>query len=224
MKKFLGKFGMVLVLLTTFTVPSFAKAADQSIYSAMSLDQLAYSDVEHAPKEWKEKILAAREKLIYSESWTVDGQVSYELPDGTLKSLPEFSELFPGWDVPKVNTFKASDHPVALDDPIFTIMAASYVGYVYLFNPPVGQETPNFYAFTANTNRVTMEASTLPGSSYNAGYANLTNGTSVGWANNLALGSKFHLTNPVSGHSYAARASTYSTEGYALMSVYNNPI
>ena len=66
---------------------------------------LAYSDLENASPAKKEKILAARRKIIFQvDSWYDDmgGVYSAKIDpkSKTWKSSPRFSELFPGWDVP----------------------------------------------------------------------------------------------------------------------------
>lgn len=51
------------------------------------------------------------------------------------------------------------------------------------------------------------------------GFTNLNTGSDVGYANNLPQGGKLYLTKLNSNTAYGARASTYSTTGYAQMSV-----
>ncbi|WP_438498524.1 hypothetical protein [Paenibacillus sp. IHBB 3054] len=223
MKRIAFKVTAALLLSLSLITPGFALASNQPNYATLSIEKLAYSDLKTAPEEWKSAISAARNSIIYSKSWTVDGQVAIEQPDGTIEELPEFSDLFPDWDVPKANVSKSNENSTTLGDPIFTIMAANYAGNVYLQAPPTSGGSPIFYAFNTNANRVSMVADSLPGTSYNAGYADLTDQYDVGWANNLSAGRKMYLTNPNKNHSYGARASTHSTPGYALMGVVDDP-
>lgn len=61
----------------------------------------AYLDLESASEEMKEKILEARNTIIFSQGWTTEGVFAYvEHSDGTIEVLPQFSDLFPGWDIP----------------------------------------------------------------------------------------------------------------------------
>ncbi len=62
----------------------------------------AYLDLETALPEMKEKILSARNTIIFSTDWVADGfTMTVEDPDGnTIRTMPNFSELFPGWDLP----------------------------------------------------------------------------------------------------------------------------
>ncbi len=60
------------------------------------------------------KILAAREEVIYSHSWvndTISGvmMASIDSNNRQFSITPKFSELFPGWEVPKS---EAADAPV----------------------------------------------------------------------------------------------------------------
>ncbi len=79
--------------------------------------ELAYMDIDKADSELKEKILDARKTVIYSYSWVNDvdvpGGISYSAdPDTREVSFdPLFSELFPGWDVPR-NQCDLSNVPV----------------------------------------------------------------------------------------------------------------
>lgn len=84
------------------TVEDGAFLFEESIdYASMDSFELAYADIYAAPEEWKEKILEARSEVIFSTSWAVNGAGCIVHTDGTIEELPEFSELFPGWDVPR---------------------------------------------------------------------------------------------------------------------------
>ncbi|MBQ7460144.1 MAG: hypothetical protein IJS72_02115 [Oscillospiraceae bacterium] len=62
--------------------------------------ETAYLDLANADEEMKDRILKAREIIIFSSSWVKDGEEAYVSHNGKLEKLPEFSELFPGWDYP----------------------------------------------------------------------------------------------------------------------------
>ncbi|MGO4789056.1 hypothetical protein AB4124_16675 [Paenibacillus sp. 2KB_20] len=219
MKKNALSFFSVLTLILLLT-PSLALANDrQDHYASMSQKELAYQDLDLSPEEWKDEILDARNSIIYSTSWTVDGQVAYELPDGTIEELPEFSDLFPDWEVPKLKEDVRKEQLAKLTAYDFQILAANYVGFVYLFEPSNSSATLPFYTFYTSANRVTMIADSLPGTSYNGGFTNIDTGADLGYVNNVKQGGKIYLTNPVRNTAYGARASTYSTTGYAQMSV-----
>ena len=53
--------------------------------------------------EMKDRILEARRILIFSTSWVADGfsgSVQNVKTGEIIRTLPTFSELFPGWDIP----------------------------------------------------------------------------------------------------------------------------
>ena len=64
--------------------------------------KIAYQDLDSASEEMRAKILEARELIINNTAWVADGYTASQVdPDGNEVSLPHFSELFPGWDLPK---------------------------------------------------------------------------------------------------------------------------
>jgi beta-lactamase regulating signal transducer with metallopeptidase domain len=91
---------------TDTTQPMSEESID---YATLSPKELAYCDLKAAPKEWKQAILDARNTIIFNHSWTVNGQGASGSADGTITPLPEFSDLFPGWDVPKIGDPKMLD-------------------------------------------------------------------------------------------------------------------
>ena len=80
---------------------SSSNDVDMTLEEAQSF---AYMDLDTAPAELRETILKAREVIIYSQSWVADGLEAYiTSPDGTKRSVPAFSELFPGWELPTID-------------------------------------------------------------------------------------------------------------------------
>ena len=64
--------------------------------------KIAYQDLDSASEEMRAKILEARALIINNTAWVADGYTASQVdPDGNEVSLPHFSELFPGWDLPK---------------------------------------------------------------------------------------------------------------------------
>ncbi len=80
-------------------------------------------DPENASPEMREKILSARNTIIFSTDWVADGfEMRVEDRDGNvIQRLPHFSELFPGWDLPvydpaqseRVITIPVEEEPTA---------------------------------------------------------------------------------------------------------------
>lgn len=80
---------------------SSSNDVDMTLEEARSF---AYMDLDTAPAELQETIQKAREVIIYSQSWVADGFEAYiSSPDGTKRSVPAFSELFPGWELPTID-------------------------------------------------------------------------------------------------------------------------
>ena len=64
--------------------------------------KIAYQDLKTASKEMQAKILEARKLIISSTSWAADGYTAYTIDaNGKKTQLPHFSDLFPGWEMPK---------------------------------------------------------------------------------------------------------------------------
>ncbi len=102
MKKLLTLFISTLLFATSLTV----LAADTSAPTQEALtkaEQYAYLDLDSASPSMQQKILDARNTIIFSKDWVADGyeaDVEDVSTGEVLETLPSFSELFPGWDLP----------------------------------------------------------------------------------------------------------------------------
>lgn len=81
---------------------------------ASELRSLASMDVDSAPAELQEDILAARREIIFSaDGWYADNAGIYLVWFDNAKKewgeLPRFSELFPGWDLPTIEPVDVVD-------------------------------------------------------------------------------------------------------------------
>lgn len=107
MKKTMGIVLSFILFLTSTTGTAYAFSNPQGSEDNKSLEYYAYMDIDTAPKELKEKILEARNSIIYSKSWSTDGYKCSIVDVKTgevIEELPDFSEIFPDWDVPVENT------------------------------------------------------------------------------------------------------------------------
>ena len=183
----------------------------------MSVKQLAYMDIVHVPTALKDDILSAREKIIYgNQAWAVDGALSIIRKDGSVEELPEFTDLYPGWEIP--------EHKPA----IVTSDAASYsgrstIGYtgnVYLTRASSTVNSKSFCSFTGDGRRVGTYAIMLPGTSYNLGFYDEDSYRDKGWIPSLSKGEGGKITSQ-EGVRYSVHASVPSTSaiGYARMKV-----
>jgi len=209
MKKLLSTLLVMAVLVSSIVVQASA-ALTQSTFIP---EDYAYLDLATASDDLVPLILEAREAIIYSQAWTVDGACVIVRADGTIKNLPEFYDLFPGWDIPVL-----SDSTKAAKVPAAITRAVLFNGNVYITTPPSNTASTPFYYINSSGRDVTTVASTIPGSSYNLGYSDSA-GNSIGWAGYLAAGYGLKLVNPTSGNTYSVRASTYSTSGNASITV-----
>lgn len=211
MKKAIMALITMVAIIITSVFPVFA-ATDRTIqYKLMTTEELAYCEIEAAPVEVRADILAARDAIIHSTSWTVDGQVAVQNEDGTIQELPEFSELFPGWDVP---TIQGTENNIML-------CTVDYFGFVYLRHPTSTKTLP-FYAAFPSASGITLEIQprTLPGSSWNGAFTNVTTGQEIGYVNSMPITKTLLAQRVSTRYCYGARASTFSTEGDALMYVH----
>lgn len=107
MRKALVAFLILVLIFCCFTGSVFAALSeDQESYS---LEEYAFMDMKNASDSMREKILEARETIIFSKSWAADGaQLGiFNVETGEIVEwLPSFSSLFPGWDVPVMDTNK----------------------------------------------------------------------------------------------------------------------
>lgn len=212
-----------LIALVVMSVPMFAFANNFSTpgdYSVMSDEVLAYTDLANAPAELQEKILEERYKIIYSSSWSVDGSGVYIDPDGREEKLPLFSDLFPDWDVPQMDEKTRLESLEMIEEQMMS-RTPEFVGWVYLRDPSAAQSTKPFYGFDKGlASYAKLEASSLPGSSFNGGFTNMNTGQDLIYKNNMAVGAVLKLDSLQNNVIYGARASTYSTIGDGLLKVH----
>ena len=185
MKKTLAMIFSV-IMIAGLSIPALAADKNQ-IDRAVAYEQIDESTVESRRAE----ILAAREAIIYSESWVADG-VYGEILDrnGNVKKiLPQFSDIFPeDWDI-----------PVEGNRPLVLISADQEFDICPFFNEsirlskPTDQNTLPFCSFETTGFAGTpyeyiVERVYASGiyrnlsetAYYNLGYSNTATGTSLG--------------------------------------------
>lgn len=210
-KKFLS---VVCAGCMALSVMPFASAADASISmdsSMASVKALAYMDLESAPVAMQDDILRAREQIIFGDqAWTVDGAVSLICADGTVEMLPEFSDLYPGWDIPtrdiSESNYTESLTPystsVDIEEQISFTMAVTWAN------------SKDFTQFTGTGDYVYVYAKSLPRDAYfNIGFASGV-GTNLGWCPNLnkSVGAKID-TNAGKVYNVRGSAADKASEG-----------
>ena len=103
MKKFLS-MTMTLIMLMALAVPAFAVNKESDSNS-------------------EAEVLEARKEIIYNTDWVADGYVGCirNIKAGKLiKELPEFSEVFPGWDVP----IEENNAKIEISEPVLPAVPA----------------------------------------------------------------------------------------------------
>ena len=196
----------------------------------MSIEELAYLDLDEAPAEMKDDIIDARNTIIFSEDWVADGYFAevYDT-DGTLiRSIPQFSELFPNWDIPVAECVKPV--PVMKIGDLESSMLNANSDWTLLgsfsiyLKKPGNTNTTSFASLYANPLTIgnslrTYVTSLTSSETCNIGYTNMSTGTSLGYVNYLSLGQSCTI-HGVGGLTVGIRASTHSSPGWSILSVY----
>lgn len=82
----------------------------------------AYMDLYSAPESLQHDILAARDLIIHSQSWTTDPNDYTVYPDGSIEHDPLFSDLFPGWDLPTLENSILETPSFSISQPLAVIV------------------------------------------------------------------------------------------------------
>lgn len=237
MKKMLA-FVLVAVCACTMFAP--AGAASDSIGNADPFDervlQYAYMDENVASPEMKEKILEAREVIIFSENWVADGYTGYigNALTGEMRELPSFSELFPDWEIPVNDVLQTRQEQVPeiqQESPKAEYLSSRYRDWMGVFSGKVylrvASTTSNASPFTHvymdpveigsviqcyATELTSSETCNIGFSDYNTGKSYLS-GTNLYPYDYVILESVHY-------EDIGVRASTMSSAGWSSMRVY----
>lgn len=216
----------MLSSLFAFSANAVAPAAD---ISKMSVEMVAHMDLDSASPATKEAILAARNEIIYGDqAWTVNGAVTLiDLENGTEEKIPEFSELFPGWDVP---TVEVDPGQAALEEYFLTngVPKASYYKEPYNIFLNLGSSfaaSPRFATVFGTGDPVACYGYAGPvNGRFNLGFS--TGGKELGWVPNRSVeqqqGAKIATTNGLVYDVRASASNPESVEWYTLV-VTNDP-
>lgn len=216
---------LAISMLLAMSVSAFATEAPAALDTAQ-VNAYAYMDIDQAPAELKDTILECRRAIVYgNQSWTVNGAASIVNEDGSIVEVPEFSDLFPGWDLDEISNHEPGLFVAPSTAVRSTTSNINFADNVDLVPPSQMENTSPFYHFNGNGNKVYTKALTLPGdmTAYNVGYTNEDTGKDLGWLT-LRLGQKSTLT-AQNNVRYNVRASSGNAgiSGYGFMSVSENP-
>lgn len=87
---------LAMVMVMAISIPAFAIDKEREV------SRLAYMNLDQASEAMQEKILQAREEIIFSKSWVADGLQGfvYDKDGNVIEEVPQFSEIFPAdWDM-----------------------------------------------------------------------------------------------------------------------------
>jgi hypothetical protein len=205
----------LLLVASCLVVSAFALESKSNIETNtvdMDTETFAYMNLETAPYDMKGKILEARKKIIFSNSWVADGQYGEVLDaDGKVKRvIPQFSDIFPGWEVPKEEITLTRAYLPEID---------VWNGNVNFQSASSSDSTP-FLRFAAQggTTQTYISYSYNGVTTHNFGYTNLQTGNNIAYLDNMQIGEVFSWY--ISGGTQVGvRASTYGTTGYAGVTV-----
>lgn len=212
MKKLIALFVSTLLFATSLTslaAGAPASAQDTATQEALTkAEQYAYLDLDSASPSMQKKILDARNTIIFSKDWVADGYEA-DVEDVTtgevLETLPSFSELFPGWDLPVDESIASTSNDSSLTLSSSEVTPFSNSDWLRL-------GSTRHYLPAASNSHDASPFSTFTVDSY------ASTGKSLGYKNNLSVNQALAVHN-VGGMRLAIRASTYSTPGYATMAV-----
>ena len=95
--------------VVVYVAPTEETAEGSGEMTVEEAEEYAYLDLDSASEALREKILAAREVIIFHSRWVADGYSGniWDVETGEIiETLPAFSELFPGWDLPVYDTIQ----------------------------------------------------------------------------------------------------------------------
>lgn len=204
MKK-LVTLALACIMATILCVPSLAAYNEDA-----KMTEIAYMDIDQASEEIQPKILEAREKIIMSQSWVVDGAKGYvyDKDGNVIEEVPQFHDLFPAdWEVPVVTAqkeVKTATPQVARD---YTDIMVFFHDTLYLEEAPSSSNTPSFTSVDTSFKRgyeqydltsIYTEAYCHIGEggtfTYNVGYTDADTGKSLGLKTRMQSGQYFSMS------------------------------
>lgn len=212
MKKIRKLMSALLAMSLVFSllaVSASAAAASDAPIAGMTVEELAYMDTATASPTLKEAILDARRQIVYGDqAWTVDGAVSKLNDDGTVEPLPEFSDLWPEWNLDEICKRDPDPIQIGVSEGTFPIY---YSNSVKLYPQSNTVKAPNFYEFIANGKMVYAWAYGIDrADKCNIGFENLNTGDQKGYWPGQAVNTPAIL-NTEWGVRYGVRASSVTS-------------
>ena len=203
--------------MSAFAADNLSVNADVVRTNANEIDQYyAYMDYDSANETVKPLIIQARKNIVFGDyAWTVNGQISDVNEDGSETVLPEFSDLFPGWDLSIISEENDIDTPFALSNLIEFNSNVNVPAQGDSYSEP-------FYSFVGNGNKVYVWADTLEtGHQINFGFKCINTGDYLGYKPSCRARTSSSIT-ATNGYSYQVRCSSKQGNCEAYICVSEN--
>lgn len=240
-----------ILLVTLFITGTLAVFATQpydleGLENADVLDCYANLDPNTAPKEKQGKIRDAREEIIFNNSWVADGltgSIIDEITGQEIESIPQFSDLFPGWDMPNMDIGKTEDSimydelyselPSYDINPLdFALERASGVTDYrvwavlnhYIQSASSASNAPPFTkayvdGYNVGTALKISVRQLTSSASCNIGFSNYDTGRSLGFVEHLKINEAAQIRGLSRPQMVGCRASTYSAPGWSVLAL-----
>ncbi|MCL2415484.1 MAG: hypothetical protein FWD01_01605, partial [Defluviitaleaceae bacterium] len=180
-------------------LPGIMEILDGDV-DANTLHSIANMSVDEAALVGYDRVvLMARHAIVFNETaWTVDGAIQIIDEDGKIIYLPEFSDLFPNWDLAEISEANQALYLAQFRDAseqeqqnMANTRSSNWSGNI---NLPRFPESNMFYQWNASGRIVRIIAERLPlNSLINLGITNLNTGQDMGWIPNSSVGQGMQL-------------------------------
>lgn len=224
---------LALAMLITLCVPASASSVHSQVQTEelKRLEKIAYLDVDTASPEKRQEILNARSVVVYTKDWVADGITGWveDITTGeVIRYVPSFSEVFPGWDIPKAEISEKVTDFITIDG--FPSQQANRLSdwkymnsYRTYLEKASDTEAATPFVFVVNENYKMMYlksyAEELTSSkTCNIGFSDFDTFESLGYKLDLGPKEAFAISTSGRAHIYV-RASTNSIPGYATMAI-----
>jgi len=170
-------------------------------------------------------ILEARHGVVFSEytAWTIDGQMGIINEDGSKEALPEFSELFPNWDLGQIDAFAAREFPATAYDAVTPNFTRFFRAQGTIHRQQAHVNAPIFGSFFNNTGRtigvdIVLSRMDWPINGVNIGINNMSlpGQPSVGWRGNMRVNQSVWFIAGANA-TFGVRASTVDNSGFVII-------
>lgn len=231
---------MMLVAMTCIGVSATSKDVTHDETAVqLTTEEIAYMDISSADDAMKDSILAARKEIIFSKEWVADEYTMCVMDaEGNVKrNIPKFSEIFPDWELPKIETNTKSVpnlmKPIEDEVDVTTCTAVEptglndwlYVGgmdvYLHQASSELAEPYAHFYTdvYDVGTMVGTCVTQLTSSETCNIGYSDYDTGVSIGYVTELSM-NEWAVIGNVGDMNIGIRASTFSNPGWSYLETF----